>query len=193
MLKKVHLYGELAEKYGEVHSFHINSVGEAMRAMEANFPGFKRSINREAHYNVVRGETLADGEALNDETVFMKFRKGDFHIAPAIIGAKAGVLQTILGAVLIVVGVILLYTPFAPLGGPLIKLGVALMLSGIAVMLTPVPEGGEGIEKPDERRSFLFDGPTNTTEQGGAIPLIYGKVLVGSTVISTSLDAKDLI
>ena len=123
----------------------------------------------------------------------MKFKKGDFHIAPAVIGAKAGVLQTVLGAVLIVVGVILLYTPLSPLGVPLIKLGAALMLSGIAVMLTAVPEtDGAGQEKPDERRSFLFDGPTNTTEQGGAIPLIYGRMLVGSTIISTSLDAQDI-
>ena len=194
MLKKLYLYGDLADTYGEVHSFHINSVGEAIRAMEANFPGFRRSIDRKAEYNVVRGETLADGEALDDDTIFMKFRKGDFHIAPAIIGAKAGVIQVVLGAILIVVGVVLSIYGYGA-GTPLIKLGIALMLSGIAVMLTPVP-GGQNYddqEDPNQRRGFLFDGPTNTTEQGGAIPLIYGRMLVGSTIISTSIDIEDVV
>ena len=66
MLRNVFLYGDLAEKYGEVHRFDIGSVGEAVRALEANFPGFKRSIDREANYIVVRGEDLATGEALDD-------------------------------------------------------------------------------------------------------------------------------
>jgi len=193
MLKKLYLYGDLAEKYGAVHSFHIDSVGEAMRAMEANYPGFRNSIDRRAHYNVVRGETLAEGEALDEDTIVMKFKKGDFHIAPAVIGAKAGVLQTILGAVLVVIGIIMLYTPAAAFGPAVIKLGVALMLTGIAVMLTPVPETGYGDnEDPNQRRGFLFDGPTNTTEQGGVIPLIYGRMLVGSTIISTSIDIQDV-
>jgi len=68
------------------------------------------------------------------------------------------------------------------------------MLSGVAMMLTPVPGTPEYSEreKPDERQSFLFDGPVNTNEQGGAIPIAYGRVLMGSTVVSTALDVEDI-
>ena len=197
MLRNVYLYGDLAEKYGDVHRFDVRSIGETMRALEANFPGFKRSIDKEAEYNVVRGEKLAEGDALNNETIFMKFKKGDFHIAPAIVGAKSGIIASVLGAVLIVVGVVLTvgsYGSASALGAPLIKLGAALMIGGVVMMLTPVPSNpdyGER-ESSDERASFLFDGARNTTEQGGAIPVIYGRVLVGSTIISSALDVEDI-
>jgi predicted phage tail protein len=73
-------------------------------------------------------------------------------------------------------------------------LGLAMFASGILQMLSPTPEIPDysGREKPDSRPSYLFDGPVNTTEQGGPIPLIYGEVLVGSTIISTSLDVEDI-
>jgi len=194
MLREIVLYGDLEEKYGKVHKFDVSCVGEAIRALKANFPGFIQSIDKEAEYNVVRGEDLESGEALDEETISMKFKKGSFHIAPAIIGKKAGVFATVLGAVLIVVGAVLSVYGYGAIGVPMMKMGAALMIGGICMMLTPVPGTPEYSERenPDERASFLFDGAKNTTEQGGAIPVIYGRVSVGSTIISSALDVEDL-
>jgi predicted phage tail protein len=191
-LRNVYLYGDLAKQFGKVHRFDVNSIGEAIRALCVNFPNFKYAIDRDAEYNVVNGKDLATGTALNDETIKLKFKKGDFHIAPAIVGAKAGVLQIVLGAVLFVVGAVLSIYGYGA-GVPLMKLGVALMLSGVAVMLTPVPETPKESQDPDENRSFIFDGAINTTEQGGPLQLVYGHMLCGSTVISTSLDVVQVL
>ena len=192
MLRQVHLLGEMGEKYGTEHKMDVGSVGEALRALDANHPGFIRDIRKEEHYNVCVGD-FNDNDALDDVSVQMNHKKGDIWIAPEVIGRKAGMLATVLGAVLIVVGIVLSIYGFGA-GTPLIKLGAGLMLSGVAMMLTPVPGSPQYSEReePDERQSFLFDGPVNTNEQGGAIPIAYGRVLIGSTVVSTALDVEDL-
>lgn len=199
MLRNIYLYGYLAEKYGKVHRFSVTSIGEACRALEANFPGFRQDIKRDEKYFVANGDDLSEDSTLNDETIFLKFKKLDFHICPEISGAggqRGGIFTAVLGAVLMVAS---LWVPPAGIAGiEMLSAGLVFnaglmlfasgMLSALSSWLAP---DYEQQEKPDERRSFLFDGPTNTTEQGGPVPLIYGRVIVGSTVISTALDVED--
>ena len=189
MLRKVHVLGELGEKYGKEFSLDVLTVGEAVKAINANCPGFIRDIKKDERYNVVVGD-----EEINEQTIWMQYKKGDIWIMPEIEGRKAGMLQTILGAVLIVVGVVLSIYGFG-IGSPLIKLGAGLMLSGVAMMLSPVPGAPDYAEreKPEERASFLFDGAVNTNEQGGAIPVVYGQMIIGSTVVSTAMDVEDIL
>ncbi len=131
---------------------------------------------------------------LDETTLSMKHKTGDIWIAPEIIGSKSGVFTAIAGAVLVIAGAVLTYYGMGGVGIPMMKMGAGLMLSGVIMMLTPVPGTPEYKEResPDERQGFLFDGPVNTNEQGGAIPITYGKVLVGSTIVSTSLDVEDI-
>ena len=56
MLRRVMLLGEMGEKYGAKHMLDVNSVGEALRAINANNPGFMRSIKKEENYNVCVGD-----------------------------------------------------------------------------------------------------------------------------------------
>lgn len=193
MLRNIHLLGELGEKYGKKFKFDVGSVGEALKAIDVNKPGFIKDIKKDEYYNVVVGDELDEKNALDEQTIMMKHKSGDIWIMPQIIGKKSGILSAVLGAVLVVVGVVLSVYGFG-IGSPLIKLGAGMMLSGLAMMLTPTPGTPEYSEreKPDERPSFLFDGPVNTNEQGGAIPLIYGRMLIGSTVVSTAMDVEDI-
>ena len=63
-------------------------------------------------------------------------------------------------------------------------LGTALMLGGAAMMLAPdVPEGTSA----EKAENYLFSGPVNTVKQGTAIPLVYGRAIVGSKTISASV------
>ena len=193
MLRTIHLLGYLGKKYGYEHRLDVGSVGEALKALNANFKGFLKDIKKEERYNVTVGN-FKEENSLNEETIQMNYRKGDIWISPSIEGKKQGVLTTVLGAVLIVVGIVLSVYGYG-LGTPLIKIGAGLMIGGVAMMLTPVPGTPEynSREKPDDRPSFLFDGPVNTNEQGGAIPIVYGRMLVGSTVVSTAIDVEDII
>ena len=193
MLRTIHLDGELGEMYGKTHKFDVASVGEAIRALDFNFPGFIKKIKKEENYNVCVGK-FDDKHALDETSLQMNHKKGDIWIVPELIGKKQGVWQTIAGAALIVVGAVLTFYGLGAVGVPMMKLGAGLMLSGVIMMLTPVPGTPEYKEResPDERSSFIFDGPVNTNEQGGPIPIVYGRMLMGSTVVSTAMDIEQI-
>ena len=63
-------------------------------------------------------------------------------------------------------------------------LGVGLLLAGAASMLMPEPPEGSNAESA---QNYLFHGPINTVKQGGPVPLVYGRAIVGSTTISGSV------
>jgi len=67
-----------------------------------------------------------------------------------------------------------------------VSFGASLVLGGLAQMLAKNPQ------KPNDSASYLFNGPVNTTEQGNAVPVLYGRLIIGSQVISASLSAYDL-
>jgi predicted phage tail protein len=63
-------------------------------------------------------------------------------------------------------------------------LGTALLLGGASMMLAPDVPDGTSAEKAE---NYLFSGPVNTIKQGSAIPLVYGRAIVGSSTISASV------
>jgi predicted phage tail protein len=58
-------------------------------------------------------------------------------------------------------------------------------------MLTPVRKGG-GEAKNQQVQSYDFDGPLNNTQQGMPIQVIFGEMIVGSSVVSQGITASDL-
>lgn len=113
-------------------------------------------------------------------------------IVPVIIGSKkAGMLQTILGAVLVVVGAILNFTPFAAASPFFYQAGGALIIGGVVQMLSPQPAGLASKQDADNRASYAFGGVTNTAAQGNPVPLLYGRRLIGGAVISAGVYVED--
>ena len=192
MLRNVHLLGELGDKFGNKFRLDVQSVGEALRALNSNFPGFMNLIKKNEYYNVCVGSEISQNTSLSEQEVLMNHKEGDIWIMPQIVGAKsAGVLQIVVGAVLVIAGAVLTYYGFGNVGIPMMKMGAGMIIAGFITSLT-APGAYEEREDPDERSGFLFDGPINTNEQGGSIPIVYGRMLVGSTVISTSMDVEDV-
>jgi len=200
MLRTIYFYGNLAEKYGKSFKFDVISVGEAFRAMECNFPGFRNDIRRDEEYYVVNGDDLIEENAMSNDTVMMEYKTGDFHICPVVGGDKSmwgNIATMVLGVILMVASYWV--PPAGALGYGLItsavvfNVGLALFATGIMGIISPPPRIGDyGIqEKPEERPSFIFDGPVNTINQGGPVPLVYGHVIVGSTLVSSSLEVTD--
>lgn len=199
--RKVYLYGHLAEKYGNCFELAVKSVGEAVRALEANFRGFRQDI-REGKYQVCRGPIAAFEEAdlahttqLSEQEVSMKFGEGDFHIRPILDAAGnkgKGWVQIIVGAVLFVAGYFTFGTT-SSYGLMLMGMGLSLAFNGVGTLLAPSPEGLDGEQdRPEENKSFLFNGVINTMAEGGAVPINYGKFICGSTVISSAYQAEEL-
>lgn len=190
MLREVRLYGHLGMRFGRVHRFDVASPAEAVAALRANFAGFEAHVlaHNEPGYRVLVGQ-----RGLRREQLALPAGGGEpIRIVPVIAGAKrGGIGQIILGAVLIVAS----FVVFA-VGGPvwlskgLFQAGVASILGGVVQLLTPQPPGPR--ERPENQPSYFFDGAVNTTAQGQPVPVLFGRLVVGSAVISSGINAEEI-
>ena len=70
------------------------------------------------------------------------------------------------------------------LGSALSGVGTMMVAGQLLQMLSPQPDTGDAEERAE---NYLFSGAVNTTRQGGPVPLVYGRVLTGSSTISASI------
>lgn len=184
--RKVYLHGELGDKFGSEFSLDVKSPSEAIRLLCCNFPELRKHlVETQASYHVYAGEVNLS----QNEVTLTQINQEPFHFIPAVEGS-GDVGKIILGAVLMYFA-----GPLGQaLGGELITaaaiesvafgIGTNLVLGGISGLLFAPPKPDkpdEGAEKP----SYSFDGPVNTVRQGNCIPVGYGRVRVGSQVISS--------
>ncbi|CAI1008678.1 tail assembly protein [Serratia liquefaciens] len=191
--RTVRLYGVLGVTFGRVHRLVIDTPREAIKALSITIPGFERFLQTAKG----RGLTFAVFNGKKnigfDEIKFTG--RGDIRIAPVIIGSKkAGVFQTILGAVLVAAGAVMTImsggtaTPFA---AGLMMSGASMMIGGVIQMLSPMQGGLASRQDPDNKPSYAFGGPVNTIAQGNPVPIGYGKRRVGGAIISAGIYAED--
>lgn len=185
---EIKLLSTLGKRYGRTHRVQLSTktAGEAVRWLLANFPSAKPYM-AQAHkkgitFAIFRGRGAAReniGREQLDEPA------GDcITIQPVIMGSKAGLLQTILGVVLIVVGAYT-YNP------GLIAAGVSMAAGGVIQMLSPQPKLQTNADSSANQASYVFSGAVNTTAQGNPVPVLYGRMIVGSAVISAGMEADD--
>lgn len=192
----ISLYGSLARRFEKKFghsakniSIPVRSGSEMMRAMEANFKGFRTLVKRSGLYRVTRGAALTCGRNIGADEIDVRFSEEDWHIIPAAAGCKSGWGQVLLGAVLIGASF------FVPIGGSvLFGMGVSMSLGGIAQELSPNPgvsDYGER-ENPEERPSYLAGGPVNSVEPGLTLPVAYGDCWCGSITVSGGMKVEDI-
>ncbi|EGJ2680434.1 tail assembly protein [Salmonella enterica subsp. enterica serovar Cerro] len=186
-MTQIELGGILGKTFGKMHYRLISKTSEATRSLAATLDGFEKfmisSQRRGLTYAVFKGKKnigLDDlGFPVSGEVI---------RIVPVVIGSKkAGLLQTILGAVLVVVGVV----TSAYGGAPLIGAGIGMMAGGIVQMLSPQPAGLASKQSADNRASYAFGGVTNTAAQGYPVPLLYGRRRIGGAIISAGIYVED--
>ncbi|EPF6161721.1 tail assembly protein [Citrobacter sedlakii] len=191
----IKLSGSLASLFGREHQRLIGPTREAFRALSATIPGFEKFMNT----SKARGLTFAVFVDKNNVTQDdLDFPNGGrtIRIVPIIMGSKrAGVLQTILGAVLVVVGVLGSTIGQAWGGGvwgpAAWKIGAAMMVGGVVQMLSPQPAGLASKQDAANQASYAFGGVTNTAAQGYPVSLLYGKRLIGGAIISAGIYVED--
>ena len=95
------------------------------------------------------------------------------HIVPRVVGAGGnGILQTVLGAVMVVVGVLMTVGTLgggAPLGAALIGSGIGMMLGGVAMMLMPKVDTTQDQNQDGNRANKGFGGAVTTVAQGNPV------------------------
>ena len=174
----------------------VNTPQEAIKALCTVLPGFETfmqtSKRRGLTFAIFNGKRNIDRDELNFSGV------EEIKIVPVIIGSKkAGMFQTILGAVLVAVGAFGTFTPWgqalggATWGSYAMQAGGAMMLGGVAQMLSPMQGGLARREDPDNKPSYAFGGPVNTIAQGNPVPIGYGKRRIGGAIISAGIYAED--
>lgn len=191
-IRTIRLYGKLGARFGRVHRLAVANAAEAARALCILLPGFKQELltseERGIRYAVFVGK-----ENIGEDRLHEPPGGHDIRIAPVLQGSKrGGVLQVIVGVVLVVVGAVISYFG-GGLGAPLMKLGAAMILGGVVQMLSPQPKGLSAKDSPDNGASYNFNGPVNTTAQGNPVPVLYGRMTVGSAVISGGIYAEDQV
>ncbi|HGH4637927.1 TPA: tail assembly protein, partial [Enterobacter bugandensis] len=119
-------------------------------------------------------------------------KKDVIRIVPVIIGSKkAGLLQTILGAVLVVVGAVATFGFGQAWGVNVMLAGGSMIAGGVIQMLSPQPGGLASKQSADNKASYAFGGVTNTAAQGYPVPLLYGRRLIGGAIISAGIYVED--
>jgi predicted phage tail protein len=187
-MRTVKLYGHLGKKFGRSFDFDVASAAEAVRALCANFAGFREAmVGHKPGYHVHVGD-----EIVTEELLPFRSSSSTIKIVPVVSGAKNGIGQIIMGAVLIVAGYavsVLSYGWAAPVGNAMIGMGASMILGGVTQLLTRAPKPAapnNGGNDPN----YSFNGPVNTTGQGNSVPVCYGRLIVGSQVISAALSVE---
>ncbi|RSB63051.1 tail assembly protein [Atlantibacter subterranea] len=194
MMATIRMFGPLGKTFGKTHQRLIRTTHEAFRALAATLPGFEKYMNS----SKARGLTYAifvGKKNIGEDDLEFPNNGREIHIVPVIIGSKrAGMLQTILGAVLVVVGAI----AYAYGGAAVSQMGVSMMGAGIAAtaggviqMLSPQPGGLASKQDADNKASYAFGGVTNTASQGYPVPICYGKRRIGGAIISAGIYVED--
>jgi predicted phage tail protein len=206
MMREIYLHGDLAEKFGASFKFDLDTPSMAGRALACCVPGFAEYIH-DKWVRVVRGD-LENGLDFDEST--LNFRLGlepQLHIVPMAAGAIEGksIAKIVLGAALIalsfvfpgfgVAGAAASATLFgASASTTLLVAGAAMALGGLASLLAPTPSNkAKDNDKPAERASFIFNGPVNRVEEGGVLPVGFGRMRVGSILGSASLQIEKLL
>jgi predicted phage tail protein len=169
-------------------------------------------LDREAEgmaFRVTRGRDKITNEA--PEGLVLPWSEREvFSIAPVIVGAGG------VGRILAGVGLIALAIVAGPVAGGFLGLGAglggaglglvgggfasavgflgaSLIIGGVAELISPMPSLGFNNGKEAARlESFTFSGIVNTSKQGMAVPICYGRAFVGSAVISSGLDVNQV-
>ncbi|WP_354692681.1 tail assembly protein [Phytobacter sp. RSE-02] len=196
IMTRIELGGILGKTFGKIHHRLISTTHEATRALAATIPGFEKfmisSQRRGLTYAVFRGK-----KNISEDDLGFPVSGEVIRIVPVAIGSKrGGVLQTVLGAVLVVAGVLIsTFTSWTVagvgVGGAITSLGISMMAGGVIQMLSPQTAGLASKQDADNKPSYAFGSVTNTASQGYPVPLGYGKRRIGGAIISAGIYVED--
>ena len=202
MLRKLKLYGELAEITGHKEfDVAVNTTAQAVSFLVNNFPQL------EGHMAAKYYQVLLEKEDVGIDELHFPIGKSDIKFVPVVSGAGGN-----LGKILLVGALIamsfgeggLFTSPLAFGGGGIgfasaglgakaaFGIGAGLVLSGVSGMLFPVPKMPEFSSEQDPRLSFSFSGTQQTGRAGTPVPVVYGEIITGSVVISGGIDTEQV-
>ena len=215
-MKVVKVYGALRKRLGQCRfEFDVNTPAQAIKALCVNFPGLDKWLIDSEQDGVGYRVTVSKEKATeqNIAPLLMPFSDREvFSITPVVAGAGRGTGQILAGVALIAAAVVI--APAAGAGAGFLGLGkasaatasafaatassalgsigISLTLSGIATAISPQPGLDSTLDESVQLESFTFSNVVNTQRQGMPVPIAYGRLFVGSAVLSSGLDVDQV-
>ena len=202
--------------------FDVATPAQAIKALCVNFQGLEKWLIDSEKDGVGYRVTVSKEKVTEENVapLLMPFSEKEvFSITPVIAGAGRGSGMIFAGIGLIALAIVIgpaaggFMGLGAGLGGTtgagaaismglvggafataVGSLGVALVLGGISQSISPQPELSS-LEKSREAaqlESFSISNVVNTSRQGLPVPIAYGRVFVGSAVLSSGLDVDQV-
>jgi predicted phage tail protein len=212
-MKVVKVYGALRKKLGQCRfQFEADTPAQALKALCVNFPGLEKWLIDSEQDGVGYRVTIGKEKVTEQNAVLIAapFSEREvFSITPVIAGAGDGAGQILAG-----IGFVALAIVAGPAGAGFLGLGAGLfsgaaaatistslgligasmLIGGVAQAISPSPvQSTSPLERGREAaklESFSFSGIVNTSKQGLPVPIAYGRLFVGSAVISSGLDVE---
>lgn len=182
----VRFYGSL-KQFGAEFRLDCKTPAEVVQALTSQIPKLRQFI-QQGLFTVRVGREYLDNRYLEQGLNQHLKEDATVHFTPVLKGSKkAGLFQTIVGAVMVVVGVFTSWTG----GTALIAGGIGLMAGGVAQMLTKMPSMSTG-KDVEKKQSTSFSNLSNMAAQGRPMPLAYGRIRVGSLIISQGVETMDI-
>lgn len=159
-MKKVYLHGELGSRFGEIWDLDVSSPLEAISALCANNFKIREYIQKAHQEGISYGVKKSCGEVLNHQGEFEMSTDSDFHIFPIAQGSQAFAINLIVTAIT------------------------------TAASMYVQKQMSKAMERDDsvlqaQTQSFIYTGRQNRFEQGSTVPLGYGRMNVGTNIISS--------
>lgn len=191
-MKTIILHGILAKKFGKSFRLSVGSTKEAMRALCVQLAGFE-AFMMNAHKQGLRFAVFHDKHNVGENELDMSHTAKIIRVVPVVEGSKKeGVLETVIGAVMVVAGIVATGMGFAPAGAALIGAGVGLMVGGISQMLMPKVDAQDR-NQDGNKANKGFGGAVTTIAQGNPVPILYGEREIGGFIMSASQLPEDML
>jgi len=218
-MKVVKVYGALRKRLGQCRfEFEAATPAQALKALCVNFPGLTKWLIDSEKDGVGYRVTIGKERVTDDlSPLAMPWSEKEvFSITPVIAGAGRGLGTIALGIGLITIAILAPGAGFALSAGGFTttgvaatavaapgfalasglavaagNLGIGLVFMGIAQAISPQPDVPQ-LDESAQLESFTFSNVVNTSKQGLPVPLAYGRVFVGSAVISSGLDVDEV-
>ncbi len=206
MLTTVRLGGELAKKYGKEFKLFLKSPIDVIKILQCNFPDFEKTLmdleRRGMRFRMTVIDRGRQDLALGDLT--LQRQPPALRFAPVIHGAspetRKSNTQLAASAVLAIAAIAITVAS----GGSTLPATQAMFVKAFTMAaISFAMQGAMGHyaarqakknkqEIAERHPSHTYSNTDNITEAGGPVPVGYGKMLIGSTVIGASIDVFDL-
>jgi predicted phage tail protein len=180
-MTNISIEGHLAEVVGSSWTLKVRNFMELFNAIEANTNKLRDYFNtRTKQYWAI----FVDGERVDAERfMFQNIENKEVKIIPLLAGGASAMAAAIVSAIGAQgTAAIILEFVISAIISMAISFGLSMLMAKL--MKTDDPEAVN-------TTSYIFSSPENVSQQGQVVPVGYGRVKVGSTVISVSSSNVD--